>query len=155
MLVWTDGHTERAKELARAGMSDRQICIILHVSRRVLMYQRLNLEALRPPALTRQTGERSPPSHSWMARALERAKAHTATEIALAKLEARDPKTPLYKGHSNDERGVSIPSRAPQTADQDQTSTPARDPLLHRLRAQRQIAELREKRPPRDRTPDR
>lgn len=103
-LVWTERLAERARELARHGATDRQIVVALGVSRRLLQYHRLGLQALRPPTPTRQAGERSPPTTEWMRRALDRAEKQLKVQIALAKLEATDPNTPRYKGHKNDFR---------------------------------------------------
>jgi hypothetical protein len=97
-IVWTEQHAERARELARLGWSDRDIALEILVSRNCLLYHRLGLNKLRPAKPIAQQR----PLNGWTARALEMARAELDRQIAIAKIEAADPKTPLFKGRRND-----------------------------------------------------
>lgn len=72
----------------------------------------------------------------------------TVTDMA-----TQDPDETRSPSPSRWQAADNSPSPPPRTARQDQTPLPVRDPLLNRLRAQRQLAEQREKRPPPDQTP--
>lgn len=116
-LVWTEQHAERARELARKGWSDRKIAIELLVGRSVLLYHKLGLDDLRPP----KPPARQKPSGGWGERALAISKDQLAEQIRLAKREADDPKTPLYKGRPGDSQTESVPTPRARTVYQDQS----------------------------------